>query len=213
VLAGSLLVPLETRLNDYALATSPRGCLVTIRNTCTPDREALIVAAGVHFWFYDIPAVGHPTDGDYMAGPVHVEVPPGVTVPFRFSDWRRPVYKVAVGVRVMFGNPNGYPPASYENFFWEMVLPPLPYILPRPLYANVGEIHLDFRLKRQEPIPRSHIPVPPPPPVPVVPVVGGAGVIPNPGNQFGQLGVFWPPIPGPFRGGQTNWFELAERPR
>ena len=40
----------------------------------------------------------------------------------------------SVGLRVMFGNPNGYPGAQYENYFWQLSLPPfhLP-VMPPPL--------------------------------------------------------------------------------
>jgi len=213
----SQLASLETGLNSFHLADSPRGCLVTIRNLCALDREAVIVAAGSHFWFYDLQGDDKVLDGDYMAGPVHIEVPPGATVPFRFSDQRRPVYKVGVAVRVMFGNPDGFPPARYDDFFWEMVLPPLPLISPRPLYPAVGEIHLDFRLKRSQAIPHRGKPLPLPGKQPPSNALSDEQTqMPPGGPHYPQLPashLSWPPIPGPLTRPHVSWFELAERPQ
>jgi hypothetical protein len=192
---GSALLPLEARLENLLLATSPRGCLVTIRNATVEDRSATIVAAGALFYFYDPPLLSTAPmgNGDYMAGPVPVEIPPGVTAPFRFSDPRRFVYKVAVGVRVLFGNAFGFPPASYGNYFWELTLPPLPPVQPPPLHPQLGEVHLEFKMKREAPTPTKA-----PVPTPVSPATSG-----------------WPQIPGLAKlpAGESHWFELAERPR
>jgi hypothetical protein len=184
---------LEGQLNDLGLSTQPRGCLVTIRNNTSADREATIVSAGVQFYYYTrMPEANGPqvaTKGNYMAGPVHVEVSSGEGVPFRFSDPRYAVFGVSVGLRVMFGNAFGYPPAHYVNYFWTLPLPPLKYILPEPLYRRVGELHLDFRMRRDAEI--KH----PPPKMP--PLILGSGEFP----------------PVPIRPPATNWFEIAERPR
>jgi hypothetical protein len=136
-------------LDSPALVTSPRGCLVTIKNSTSPDKEALIVGAGARFLWQNTvhsPLAQPPTrtiDGDYLAGPVHVEVPPGATVPFRFSDPRRDVHSIVVGVKVQFGVPNGYPAAVFENFFWKSIAIPA-----APKFDRIGSIHLELRQLR-----------------------------------------------------------------
>lgn len=134
------------------LVKSPKGCLVTIRNSTSSDKEALVVGAGVRFlWRHTflVPSIPlgqtQTLEGDYMAGPVHVEIPPGSVVPFRFSDPRRSVHSVVVGLNVQFGNPNGYPTASYEKFFWKVMATLQP--APAPV-DRIAVLNLEFRTAR-----------------------------------------------------------------
>jgi hypothetical protein len=124
-------------------AGPPSSCVVILRNSTTPDREATIVAAGVHFFYTDEKGDSR---GDYMAGPVRVELGSGVAAPFRSSDPRRTVTALVAAVRVRFGEKDS-PKAKEHDFSVNVdakVLTRNP-----PVRHFLAEVRVEFRVREE----------------------------------------------------------------
>src|SRR3569832_216322 len=102
---------IRARLATIDPAGPPSGCTAIIRNATLAEREATIVAAGDHFFNGD--AKGDPV-GDYMAGPVRVELAANAAAPFRSSDPRRLVTSLVAAVRVRFGDKDSKMAKEYD---------------------------------------------------------------------------------------------------
>lgn len=122
---AAAIQPANPRFDDLLafLPPTPQGrsrhTTVIVRNETTPERNAVIVCAGVHFVYSDLilpnpssppppvwpPAGTRPLEYqlDYMAGPTDVEVYSGGATAFRSTDPRRSVIEVRVAVKVRFG--------------------------------------------------------------------------------------------------------------
>lgn len=127
-----------TQLDKINPAAAPRNCTVTIRNSTTPEREAVIVAAGVHFFYSDKDGND---EGDYLAGPVRVELAAGAAAPFKSSDPRRNVTKLVVGVKVRFGDQEA-PTTKTFNFTKQVDAPVFTSLPPRRTFIINEDVAL-----------------------------------------------------------------------
>lgn len=100
---------LDEELRKLDPAGAPRISTVTIRNMTSPQREAMIVGAGVHFFYHG--------EQDYLAGPVRIAIAPGALSSFASTDPRRKVRAVAVGVSVRFAAARADKQPTYLEYF------------------------------------------------------------------------------------------------
>lgn len=116
----------------------PPSCTVILRNSTLPEREATIVAAGAHFFYGDAKGA---TLGDYMAGPVPVELGPSATAPFRFTDPRRNVTNAIVAVRVRFGDKDA---KNVSEFDYSLAINAPVMTSNPPIRAYFAEVRVEF---------------------------------------------------------------------
>lgn len=119
-------------------AGPPRGCAVILRNSTIAEREASIVAAGVHFYYGDKDGADK---GDYMAGPVRVDLGSTATAPFRSSDPRRTVSAIIVAVRVRFGEKDS---KLAKEFDYSLVVSAKAQLSNPPVHHFLAEVRVEF---------------------------------------------------------------------